>query len=319
MFASTPSPPYVAVIFTFVRKGESDEVEHARMAGIAASRPGYLGGESVRGADGRGIIVSYWADRARAAAWKREAGQLGVDGGRRFHDYRVRIATVHEDYGPAGVARGTGPAEQFVQTAYDEMADAYADTLTGVEAEDPIDLAMLGYLVSVLDGPREVLDAGCGAGRLLPVLAGLGCQVQGVDLSPDMVRRAWQDHPTFDTRVGSLTDLPFDDASFDGVVSWYSTIHTATEDLPQVAAELRRVLRPSGKVLVAFQTGRGTRRVGSVYGQDGDIVLERYLRTVDDMIAVLGSAGMAEMARLERAARSDHERDGQAFLIVGAP
>lgn len=324
MPTTTPEPPYVAVIFTSVRAAQRDDADYSaeavRMEQMAATRPGYLGIESARGSDGEGITVSYWKDRSSAAAWKRDADHLGAQrmGRDRWYlDYRVRIATVHEEYGMVATSTGPEQAEQGVRAAYDEVADSYADILRTTEAEAPIDLAMIGYFVSLLAPERSVLDAGCGAGRLLPVLAGLGCEAEGVDLSPEMIRRAHEDHPEFETRVASLTALPYPDASFDGVLSWYSTIHTTMPELTRAATELRRVLRPEGVALIAFQRGRGVRDVADTYRAYGhEVVLERYLRTVDDMAAVLAAAGLTEVARLDRAATARHERDAQAFLVV---
>ena len=61
--ASTPEPPYYAVIFSSLLKG-SDEGYGAMaeaMDRTAAQQPGYLAHESARDADGTGITVSYWS------------------------------------------------------------------------------------------------------------------------------------------------------------------------------------------------------------------------------------------------------------------
>ena len=66
--ASTPEPPYTAVIFTSLRT-DGDlgyGVMSQRMVDLASQQPGFLGVESAR--DGVGITVSYWADDASAAA-----------------------------------------------------------------------------------------------------------------------------------------------------------------------------------------------------------------------------------------------------------
>ena len=76
-------------------------------------------------------------------------------------------------------------------SAYDEVADSYADHFRSTEPEQPVELAVVAHFASLLPGRREVLDAGCGAGRMMPLLAGLGCAVTGMDLSPGMVRRAF--------------------------------------------------------------------------------------------------------------------------------
>lgn len=107
MFADTPEPPYVAVIFTSTRtdgtRTDGDD-GYAAMAeamfALAAQQPGYLGAETAR--EGVGITVAYFRDEASAAAWKqvaehREAQRLGRE--RWYTGYRLRIATVTRVYG----------------------------------------------------------------------------------------------------------------------------------------------------------------------------------------------------------------------------
>jgi SAM-dependent methyltransferase len=202
--------------------------------------------------------------------------------------------------------------------AYDQVADTYADRFPSTEPELRVELAMVEHFASLLAGERRVLDAGCGAGRMMPVLAALGCRVEGIDLSPEMVRRSRRDHSGFPAQVGSITDVPYPGNCFDGVVSWYSTIHTNDADLPRVMSEARRVLRPGGLLLIAFQSGSGVRDVSDSYRRYGhDIVLRRYNRTPDQIAHAVASAGMTEVARLTRAAAA-HERDAQAVLIAQA-
>ncbi|UYM07314.1 antibiotic biosynthesis monooxygenase family protein [Solicola gregarius] len=101
--AATPRPPYTAVIFTSTRT--PDENGYAPMAqqmyDRAAKQPGYLGVESAR--EDIGITVSYWRDEESARNWKQVAEHLVAQRRGRdvwYSDYRVRVATVHRDYGP---------------------------------------------------------------------------------------------------------------------------------------------------------------------------------------------------------------------------
>jgi heme-degrading monooxygenase HmoA len=101
--ASTPDPPYTAVLFTSIRT-EDDVDGYASMAKqmetLAADQPGYLGIESAR--EQLGITVSYWRSTEAARAWKAIAEhQLAQKLGRVqwYRSYRVRIATVHREYG----------------------------------------------------------------------------------------------------------------------------------------------------------------------------------------------------------------------------
>ncbi len=107
-FAHTPDPPYYAVIFTSQRT--ADEAGYSatadRMAELAQTMPGYLGIESVRGPDGLGITISYWATEQAIADWKRQTEhQSAQDRGKRqwYEHYELRVAKVERAYdGPEG-------------------------------------------------------------------------------------------------------------------------------------------------------------------------------------------------------------------------
>jgi putative acetyltransferase len=79
-----------------------------RMVQLASTQPGFLGVESVRGEDGFGITVSYWASEEAIAAWKAHLEhQPAQEGGKRvwYADYQLRVAKVERAYGkisPAG-------------------------------------------------------------------------------------------------------------------------------------------------------------------------------------------------------------------------
>lgn len=100
--ASTPKPPYYAVIFTSLRthgdNGYSDMANN--MVQLAAEQPGFLGIESAR--EGLGITVSYWLDLGSIKQWKANAEHLVAQKlGREqwYTSFRVRIAKVERDYG----------------------------------------------------------------------------------------------------------------------------------------------------------------------------------------------------------------------------
>lgn len=104
-FAELPEPPYFAVIFTSQRSA-GDEAGYAaaadRMIELAAQQPGFLGVESVRGADGFGITVSYWETEAAISAWKHNAEHAATRAHGRKHWYEhfeLRVAKVARAYG----------------------------------------------------------------------------------------------------------------------------------------------------------------------------------------------------------------------------
>jgi SAM-dependent methyltransferase len=102
------------------------------------------------------------------------------------------------------------------------------------------------FLHNVLDELRvrstsQVLDFGCGAGRLVSALGEYGYAASGCD-----VVAAWNDDadPRFRQIELAPYRLPFDDASFDVVVSTSVLEHAQNKD--EIFAEIHRVLRPGG-------------------------------------------------------------------------
>ena len=107
-FATTPEPPYYAVIFTSLRTDgdRGYEAMAAAMFELAQQQPGCLGAESARGADGLGITVAYFGDEASIHAWKHNAKHLVAQRLGKEHwysHYELRVAKVERAYsGPAG-------------------------------------------------------------------------------------------------------------------------------------------------------------------------------------------------------------------------
>jgi heme-degrading monooxygenase HmoA len=103
-FASTPEPPYYAVIFTSTRTGvdEGYAAVADRMVELAARQPGFLGVESTRGADGLGITVSYWSSLEAISAWKAQGEHrvAQANGYSKWYEhFETRIARVERAYG----------------------------------------------------------------------------------------------------------------------------------------------------------------------------------------------------------------------------
>jgi SAM-dependent methyltransferase len=105
-----------------------------------------------------------------------------------------------------------------------------------------------------LQGP-EVLEVGCGIGTLLVELAEAGYHCRAVDRSPQMVA-ATRDRlkraglaDSVEVTQGSVQRLPYADASFESVVSTFPTDYIAD---PAALAEIARVLRPGGRLIIVL-------------------------------------------------------------------
>lgn len=107
----------------------------------------------------------------------------------------------------------------------------------------------LGYAQT---GGLDVLDVGCGQGIDLYHYAAAGARATGIDLTPRHCELARQHLAVMDREAivvsGDAEQMPFDEASFDGVSSNGVLHHTP--DMPAALREIRRVLRPGGEARV---------------------------------------------------------------------
>jgi SAM-dependent methyltransferase len=134
--------------------------------------------------------------------------------------------------------------EGYAQWAprYDEPGNAL------LEAEEPVVREILAAL------PVGVaLDAACGTGRHAAQLAELGHRVIGVDATPEMLAVARAKVPEGDFREGDLRALPLADESVDVAVCAIAVSHVP--ELAPVLAELARVLRPGGHLVLSDSRG----------------------------------------------------------------
>jgi ubiquinone/menaquinone biosynthesis C-methylase UbiE len=205
-----------------------------------------------------------------------------------------------------------------VRSAYDTVAESYAAVIPDTSFEAPLDMAMIDHFCAHMraTADRLVIDVGCGAGRMSSYLSRAGLNVSGVDLSPEMVRVAQELHPELPFGVGELTELPAADGAADGILAWYSIIHSSPTALPAIANEFWRALRPGGSALIAFQAGSGHRTIDGAYGHD--VQLRAELHSPDDVALRFTEQGFEMRAQLLRSPRT-MEQHPQAAILVTKP
>ncbi|MEV0675249.1 class I SAM-dependent methyltransferase [Actinosynnema sp. NPDC050436] len=137
-----------------------------------------------------------------------------------------------------------------VENDYDSFAEAYTvenDTsLINAYYTRPAIVDLAGDVAG-----RRILDAGCGSGAVSVALRERGALVAGFDRSAKMVEVARQRlGADADLRVADLTGpLPYPDGAFDDVVA--ALVLHYLEDWTAPLAELRRILKPGGRLIVA--------------------------------------------------------------------
>jgi arsenite methyltransferase len=137
----------------------------------------------------------------------------------------------------------TGTASGFLDTHFEACRPEYEAMLRSVGLQP-------GW---------RVLDAACGGGGYLPLIAELVGQTGSIaafDLAPDNVAHvdgavaAWTNTCPVETRVAALTSLPYADGAFDAVWCANALEYLSDADVSDAVAEFRRVVRPGGLVAI---------------------------------------------------------------------
>jgi ubiquinone/menaquinone biosynthesis C-methylase UbiE len=140
------------------------------------------------------------------------------------------------------------------QGHFDRWASRYDRSIHQKLMFGPVHEAVLGAFSTFGAVPREILDVGCGTGRLLEAAGRRWreARLTGIDASEPMIAEARRKHggdPRFTLEQGDASALPLGKASFDVVFSTMSFHHWGDQVLG--IREVARVLRPGGLFVLA--------------------------------------------------------------------
>jgi SAM-dependent methyltransferase len=161
----------------------------------------------------------------------------------------------------------------------------------------------------------DVLDVACGTGNATIPAAKAGARVTGLDFAPGLLEiareRAADAMVEIDFVEGDAQELPFEDASFERVVSTFG--HMFAPDHRRTAGEMRRVLRPGGAIAFACWTPGGA--IGRMFHAVAELVPPPpgaqpplLWGTEEHVNEMFGEAGRAQAAGGARGAAMVFER-----------
>jgi|HubBroStandDraft_2_1064218.scaffolds.fasta_scaffold39270_2 SAM-dependent methyltransferase len=184
------------------------------------------------------------------------------------------------------------------QASYDRVADEYVERIFDELRHKPLDRRLLERFAADVRDTGLVCDMGCGPGHVARYLHEQGVDVCGVDLSPAMVERARRLTPGIDFQQGDMLALDVLDKSWVGIAAFYSIIHVSRREVPRALAELKRVLRPGGRLLLAFHVGGQTIHLDEWWGQP--VSVDFHFFRSEEMADFLRQAGFAIEEIIER-------------------
>jgi SAM-dependent methyltransferase len=180
-----------------------------------------------------------------------------------------------------------------VRDVYDTVAHRYEVRFAAELGGKPRDRALLNAFADRVRDP--VLDVGCGPGQIGSYVRDRGRHVIGLDLSHEMTRlAALRLHGAV---TADLRALPVATGSVGGVLAFYSLIHLPRVQVAATFAELYRVLRSGGHVLLSAHQGDGEVTVHEFLGEQ--VQLTGTFFALDELMRYARDAGF-EVTHAER-------------------
>ncbi len=139
-------------------------------------------------------------------------------------------------------------SEEIVEKGYDKIAEKYHSVRDRFSHEKE-----LNEFMKFIPKNGRILDVGSGSG--VPIAKKLiehGFEVVGIDISQKMIELAKKNVPQATFIKMEMTNLEFDDASFDGLVAFYSIIHLSREKHSLLFRNFNRILKKTGVMFVCL-------------------------------------------------------------------
>jgi ubiquinone/menaquinone biosynthesis C-methylase UbiE len=155
----------------------------------------------------------------------------------------------------------------LTRQAYNLTAQKYHDLFHNEMNEKEYDRKLLDSLAARFNKDLIVCDAGCGpSAHIGRYLFEKGIKVIGVDISEKCVEIAKLYNPDMKFEIADIGAMPFENNSFDGLISYYSIINTPKIYMNRLFTEFNRVLKPGGYLLVAVKVGIAEGYIGDLLG-----------------------------------------------------
>lgn len=156
--------------------------------------------------------------------------------------------------------------------AYNLAADKYHDLFQNEMYKKEFDRNLLNSFASRFSNGSLICDAGCGpSAHIGKYLLNKGLSVVGVDISDRCIELATSINPEMKFIRNDMADLEFESNYFDGIVSYYSIIHTPKRFVSILFDEFYRILKPNGYLLLAVKIGTEEGIQSQLIGIDTEI------------------------------------------------
>jgi SAM-dependent methyltransferase len=127
-----------------------------------------------------------------------------------------------------------------------------------MENESVYPLCYSNQIINCTNG--KILEAGCGAGRVLRYYHGRGYDIEGIDFIKEAIGKLERVDPSLKVSVGDITNLDYGSKTFDFVLA-FGLYHNLDENLQLAIDETNRILRPGGGLCASFRADNVQTRI----------------------------------------------------------
>ena len=146
--------------------------------------------------------------------------------------------------------------KQLTINAYKALAKKYHNSFKDEMDQKPYDRQILDQFSKSIKPEGDICDAGCGpSGHIGKYLQKKGYKITGIDIFPECIEIAKSYEKDISFHCMDMMDTDFESEKFDGIISFYSIIHTPKNEIEHIIREFYRLLKPGGSLLLVVKKG----------------------------------------------------------------
>jgi SAM-dependent methyltransferase len=196
---------------------------------------------------------------------------------------------------------------------YNRIAGQYVERISNELDHKPLDRLLLDRFAESVRDQGRACDLGCGPGHVAAYLHRRGVDVFGVDLSSGMIDQARILCPGVEFKTGNMLSLDLETESLAGIVAFYSIIHVPRDEVVTALCEMKRVLKPGGRLFLAFHIGDDILHLDEMWGES--VSLDFVFFEPQEMRNYLERAGLEIEEIIEREPYKDVEHQSKRAYI----
>lgn len=213
------------------------------------------------------------------------------------------------------LSKGKRMDEQNIREFYDATAPAYARGYLHELDHKPFDRFLLQRFVSENKGKGPIADLGCGPGHTTKYLSELGIRdLAGIDLSTGMLQQAREHFPGLRFEAGNMLALDAPADNYGAIVALYSIVHFRKKELVTFFAEMYRLLKPGGQLLLSFHIGDEVKTVDELLGVKASA--DFYFHPVEKIHDLMTAQGFRPIDTMTRYPYPEEFPNNRAYLLA---